>query len=201
MTPPKMSADAVQKATGHSWDHWFSLLDDLGAKQMSHKAIADHLHTQQGVSGWWAQSITVAYERARGMREVGETTRGFQASRQKTFLPNPAAAWELLISTEGLGAWLGSGAPDALHEGQTFDLPDSVHVEVRTIRAGEQLRLGWTPTNADRTQVVIVWVTASASGKGTIGFTHENLPDADARESARTRWSEALNSLQALTRR
>ena len=200
MTSAKMSDDAVQKATGHPWSHWFDRLDALDATSMSHKDIAHHLHTREGVSGWWAQSITVAYERARGMRAVGETTRGFQVSKQKTFLPDASRAWELLTSAEGLAAWLGAGAPDALHESQTFALDSGVHVTVRGIRYGESIRLGWNPPQHDPTQVVIAWVQTSNSGKGTIAFSHENLPDAQAREVARARWTDALKALQAIAR-
>ncbi|RDV39129.1 hypothetical protein DV096_00725 [Bradymonadaceae bacterium TMQ3] len=200
MTPPKMSDDAVQKATGHPWRHWFDRLDALGAESMSHKDIAHHLHTREGVSGWWAQSITVAYERARGMREIGETSRGFQISKQKTFLPDASEAWTLLTSAEGLGAWLGAGAPQTLQEGTNFDLEEGLRVDVRGIRPGDSIRLGWIPSTRATTEVVIARVETSPSGKGTIGFTHENLPDADARESARSRWTDALKALQTIAR-
>ncbi|TXD36350.1 hypothetical protein FRC96_09735 [Lujinxingia vulgaris] len=200
MTSPKMSDDAVQKATGHAWSHWFDRLDALDATSMSHKDIAHHLHTREGVSGWWAQSITVAYERARGMRAVGETTRGFQISKQKTFLPDASRAWELLTSAEGLAAWLGAGAPQSLKEGQAFALDKGLRVEVRRIRPGESIRLGWNPPQHDPTQVVIAWVQTSSSGKGTIAFSHENLPDAQAREEARSRWADALKALHTIAR-
>lgn len=198
MTPPTLSDQAVQKATGESWEHGFGVLDAVGAQKMTHKAIAQHLIESEGISGWWAQSITVAYERARGMRAVGETTRGFQVSKQKTFLPDPTAAWELLLSTEGLTCWLGEGAPPELSEGQVFELNEGARVEVRGIRPGEQVRLGWEPAGGAATQVLIALVSASASGRGTIGFTWENLPDAQARDQTRERLGESLARLAAL---
>ena len=55
---------------------------------MSHKEIAVLLNTLHGVSPWWSQHVTVEYERARGMRERYQTTRGYQVSVTKT-LPVP----------------------------------------------------------------------------------------------------------------
>ncbi|RAL23679.1 hypothetical protein DL240_05840 [Lujinxingia litoralis] len=192
---PTISDDAVQKATGHDWAHWFALLDTLGAQAMSHTTIASHLQTHEGVSGWWAQSITVAYERARGMREHGQTTRGFQVSTQKTAWPDVQAAWSALTSSTGLKIWLADNAPDALQEGQTFALPDGTRVEVRGIRPHQQIRLGWQPLGDLPTQVVIARTATSASGKGTIGFTHESLPDESARQDSRERWAACLKAL------
>jgi hypothetical protein len=59
-----MSERALADATGHGWDHWFGLLDEWGGAAHPHKEIARWLMDEQGVAGWWSQSITVGYERA-----------------------------------------------------------------------------------------------------------------------------------------
>ena len=52
--------------------------------------MARWLREEHGVAGWWAQSVTVSYERARGLREVHETSRGFEATASRTIaLPAP----------------------------------------------------------------------------------------------------------------
>jgi hypothetical protein len=78
------SDEAVVRATGRSRDEWFAILDEWGATARSHKEIARYLYDEQGVPGWWAQNVTVGYERARGMRAKHETTGGFQVSASKT---------------------------------------------------------------------------------------------------------------------
>src|SRR5947209_7683681 len=64
---PQESA-AAKRATGRSNPEWFALLDDWGAAERTHAEIARWLAEQEGVSGWWAQMLTVAYEQARGRR-------------------------------------------------------------------------------------------------------------------------------------
>src|SRR5919199_5029979 len=58
--------------TGRSYREWFADLDAWGATEAPHKEIAAWLMSERGVPGWWAQNITVEYERARGLRAVGQ---------------------------------------------------------------------------------------------------------------------------------
>ena len=69
--------------TGHGFDHWFAVLDAFGAKAKGHTASACHLALEQGVPGWHAQGITVAYERARGLRVMNQAASGFQVAVSK----------------------------------------------------------------------------------------------------------------------
>lgn len=79
------SEESVKKATGKSWSYWFEYLDKINADQLSHKEIAAKLRETEGVTSWWAQTITVEYERKVGRREVGQTCEGtFQAGATKT---------------------------------------------------------------------------------------------------------------------
>ena len=49
-----------------------------------HRDIARWLNREQGVDGWWAQEITVAYERAIGRRQTGQRPDGYAISASKT---------------------------------------------------------------------------------------------------------------------
>src|SRR5262245_21283016 len=86
----EMSDAAVQAKTGKTWDQWFKILDKDGAAAMPHKELAILSSEKRGVGDWWSQVVTVAYERARGLRAKHQTARGYVASRSKT-LPVPVA--------------------------------------------------------------------------------------------------------------
>ena len=76
--PPLTTSDeAIRRRTGRGWEEWFDLLDEWGAAERPHKEIARWLREERGVDGWGAQSVTVSYERARGLRAVGEHPEGF----------------------------------------------------------------------------------------------------------------------------
>jgi hypothetical protein len=81
-----VSEAAMLSATGKHPDEWFALLDSAGATEWSHTTIARWL-SDLAVDGWWAQSITVRYEQARGMRLPGQQSDGtfaVSASRSVT---------------------------------------------------------------------------------------------------------------------
>src|SRR5688572_7889758 len=78
-----LSEKAVVEKTGHGYEHWFAVLDAFGAAAKGHTAAARHLRDDLDVPGWHSQSITVAYERERGLRAVNQAATGFQVSVSK----------------------------------------------------------------------------------------------------------------------
>jgi len=80
---PKISNEAVLKSTGKSWNQWFADLDAAGAANWPHKQIAKHVNESYGATLWWAQSIAVAFENARGLRDKHEMPDGYQIQREK----------------------------------------------------------------------------------------------------------------------
>lgn len=195
---PSTSQEAVAGATGRTWDAWFRALDDAGAIDMDHKAIVAWLRDEAGLeSGWWRQSVTVEYEKARGKRAaVGETAdAGFQVGAQRTIRVAPERAWELVTTRPGRDAWLGRSDDFVLGEGDAYTTDEGVTGEVRVVRPGTRLRLTWHPSGWDRPSTVQVTLTPKGD-RCTIGLHHERLPDLDARQSMRDRWRAALDRLQ-----
>src|SRR5688500_12406639 len=85
-----MGDDAVAAKTGKTWKQWVRALDDIGAMEMKHRDVAQWVHDQTGLD-WWAQMVTVGYERIRGLRQRGQRLGGtFHATKSRT-LPVSAA--------------------------------------------------------------------------------------------------------------
>ena len=66
----------IAAKTGKSWAQWIATLDAAGAPAMNHTQIAALVHEQHGVPGWWAQGVTVGYERIRGRRSKNQVAGG-----------------------------------------------------------------------------------------------------------------------------
>ena len=66
-----MDVATIRKSTGKSLDEWEAVIHEAGIADASHKEIADFLHEANGVSYWWAQAITVEYEKRIGRRITG----------------------------------------------------------------------------------------------------------------------------------
>ena len=103
---PGVSDAAVQRATGKSWDEWFALLDAWDGTTHNHTEIARHVYETYGVDGWWAQSVTVGYERARGMRALHERPDGFSASASKTFPVPVERLFAAFVEQDERARWL-----------------------------------------------------------------------------------------------
>lgn len=102
-----MSDAAVATKTGKTWPEWFAALDKAGAKEMEHRAIATLLFEKHKVPGWWAQMVTVEYQRARGMREVHQTTEGYVANVARTLDASAAALYRAWTDAAARRKWLG----------------------------------------------------------------------------------------------
>lgn len=88
-----MSDDAVRKATGRDWLEWTRILDERDASGLEHAEIA-RLVSAEGASDWWSQMVTVAYERFRGLRDVGQRRDGgFDLNRSKTYPVPVSTLW------------------------------------------------------------------------------------------------------------
>ena len=101
-------SDAVSRAkTGRGLDHWFEVLDRFGAVEKGHTAAARHLYDAHGVDGWYAQGITVAYERARDVRAVNQRRDGgYEVSVSKVLPVGTADAVKAFTDHRRRQRWL-----------------------------------------------------------------------------------------------
>ena len=91
---PPVADERISEATGRGWQAWFETLDEWGATKRTHTEIARWLRDEHDVEGWYAQSITVGYERARGLRAPGEHADGFAVGASKTIVVPVARLFE-----------------------------------------------------------------------------------------------------------
>jgi hypothetical protein len=174
---PPMSDAKVAAATGRRWEEWFGLLDGWGAVERSHKEMARWLSDEHGVPGWWAQSVTVAYEQARGLRAPGQRPDGWTVTASKT----------VAVAVDRLYA---AFTDDAQRERW---LPGA-ELRERTATAPRTARYDWE----DGSTRVVVGFTDRGAAKSTVDLAHERLPDADAAEAMKAYWRERVAALKTL---
>jgi uncharacterized protein YndB with AHSA1/START domain len=171
-----MSDEAIRRRTGRGWEQWFGLLDEWGAHERPHKEIARWLRDEQGVDGWGAQSVTVSYERARGLRAVGERPEGFSVTSQKTVAAPVERLYDAFVDESLRERWL----PGA-------------ELRERTATRPRSARFDW----GDGETRVVVGFTEKADAKSTVALEHERLADADEAARMKAFWRERLTALAA----
>lgn len=188
-----VSAEAVKKATGRSWDEWVELLDREGTRALSHKELAKMLEGYS-LNGWWSQMIAVGYEQAHGKRVKGQTAKGFQAGVRKTFPLNVQQAWELITSPKGVECWLGVRGGLDFKKGEPYRTVEDVTGNIRVVRKQSHLRLTWQPPEWENHSSLQIRIIPGGK-KSAISFHHEGLPGEKERERMRKYWKGILEQL------
>lgn len=167
--------DAILKEkTGCTWERWVKSLDHAKAYSWTHREIAKHVMEKYKVPGWWAQTVTVGYERIKGLRAVGQRRDGsFEASKSKTFPVPLARLYHAFHDARVRARWL-----------------PGVDLTVRTATREKSMRITWP----DRTLVEVGFMNKGA-GKSQVALAHGKLPDRAAVLRMKQYWAERLGAL------
>jgi len=176
------TSDATIKAkTGCTWERWVGALDYLGAKEMSHRDIAALVSKKYKIDGWWAQTVTVGYERIKGLRARGQRRDGtYEATKSRTFDVPVKTLFEAWADASVRRRWL-----------------DGESVKVRTATAPKSMRLGWSDGS-----IIAIGFEAKGVSKSSVAVQHTKLPDKETADRLKQYWSDRLDTLgEALSER
>lgn len=166
---------AVRKATGKDWAEWRELIDAWDGAKKSHAEIAKYLSEEHGVDGWWAQGVTVGYERLIGRRAVGQRSDGsFSASVSKTINASAEMVHAALADDEQRSQWLEDGV-----------------VSLRTASAPKSVRLD----DLEAGVIIAAFLTAKGDEKTSLQIQAEKLPGKDAGDVWKAAWKPRLAEL------
>jgi Domain of unknown function (DUF4287) len=176
MFEPPVAEERLVEATGRGWQAWFELLDEWGAPTRTHTEMARWLREEHGVPGWYAQSITVGYERARGLRAPGEKADGFAVTATRTIAVPVQRLFDSFEDEAARERWL----PGA-------------EMSTRTATAPKTARYDWE----DGTTRLIVGFDDLGDAKSRVALSHERLPDAETADEMKAWWRERLATLKS----
>jgi hypothetical protein len=176
--PLTASDEVIRRRTGRGWEEWFDMLDEWGAVDQQHREIARWLRDEQDVPGWDAQSIAVSYERARGLRAVGEHADGFAVTASKTVAVPVDRLYDAFVDESLRRDWL----------------PESDQLRERTATRPKSARFDW----GDGSTRVIVGFEVKGDAKSTVALAHEKLPDAVEADRMKGYWRGRVAELKEL---
>lgn len=176
-----MRNETIAAKTGCGWEKWTYVLDKSGAHRWTHAEIARHVSTTYKVSGWWAQTVTVGYERIRGLRDKGQRRSGsYEASKSRTYAVPVETLFAAFSDARRRAKWL----------------PD-VKPAVRKATDGRSIRFTW-----DDGTSVTGWFDAKGASKSTVTVQHTRLTSRDDVDRRKAYWGGRLDALgNALAKR
>ena len=171
-----VSEAALKKQTGRSWAEWVKILDAAHCAEKPHREIAEYVYSQGGISGWWSQSVTVGYERIRGLREKGQRRDGaWEANKSRTFSVPVEKLYRAFANARVRARWL------------------PVRIKVRTSNTNKTMRIAWD----DDTRVELYFM-AKGDQKSAVNVQHQNLRDKAAAVQMKRWWSDRLEALSEM---
>jgi hypothetical protein len=171
-----MSDDKIAAKTGRTWQEWMRVLDRDGAAALPHGEIAVLVSEKHGVGAWWSQTVTVGYERMKGLRDRGQRRGGaYEAGKTKTFNLPVKTLFDAWASDTTRRRWL-----------------KGVKTTVRTATSPKTVRLQW-PDNT----IVVVGFTSKGDAKSMVSVVHTKLPDKAASDAVKKEWTTHLDALTA----
>jgi hypothetical protein len=167
----------IEARTGCNWERWVWVLDQAGAREWSHRAIAEHVRRRYKTPMWWTQAVTVGYERIKGLRAVGQRRSGdFEAGKSKTFAATVARVYRAFRDARTRRRWLGD-----------------VDLTVRTAIPNKSMRVTWPGGSS------VEWYFApKGEAKCQVAVQHVKLADREAADRMKAYWGERLGVLEGL---
>ena len=172
------SDETIRERTGRGWEDWFELLDEWGAPGRTHREIARWLAEQQGLHplAWNVQAVAGSYERARGLRAVGEKDDGFAVTASRTVAVPVERLYEAFVSGALRAEWLPDG-----------------RLRERTATRPKSARFDW----GDGDTRVNVTFLVKDGARSTAALEHRRLADANEADRMKVYWRERLLALKA----
>jgi hypothetical protein len=168
-----MADTAIKAKTGCTWERWTHALDYVGAQAWPHRKIAEYVHEKFKVGDWWSQTVTVGYERIKGLRAIGQRRDGtFEAAKSKTFSAPLARLYRSWSDAKLRAKWL----------------PEDF--TVRSATPQKYMRITW----ADGT-IVVLGFTKKGAAKAQVAVQHTKLSDRTAVTKMKAFWEERLKAL------
>jgi hypothetical protein len=169
-----MSSAVIQEKTGCTWEKWVKSLDYHGAERMSHRDIAKLVSEKYKVPSWWTQTVTVGYERIKGLRARGQRRDGtFEAGKSRTFNVPVQTLYDAWADARMRKRWL-----------------DGAEIKIRTATSPKSLRITWSDGN-----IIAVGFYPKGPDKSSVAVQHPKLPDRATADSLKKYWSERLDDL------
>lgn len=166
--------------TGRSIEDWFLILDEKGAKSLSHLDIYNLIGKTEGLeilSEWNQNLLTTTYEWNRGLKERGQKEDGFEISVSKTVNIELPQLYQYFIDDSKREEWL-----------------CKVNITIRKATLNKSTRVTWS----DNITSLSIDFYSKGIDKSQIVVQHQKIPDYEQSILLKEFWSSKLLILKQI---
>lgn len=179
MATKAFATDKYKESTGRDWADWLAFAEREKLAGLPHHEIAERFG-EAGVSGWWAQNLTVAFEQHIGRRLPGQVGDEFRTQVNRTV----AGEREGVLET-----WTRAFAETTSFGGVALKGPPTTSVTPK--------RSYWRINLADGTKVQVAF-EPKPGGKTMINATVDKLKSAEDIDAAKATWRGLLGGFSGV---
>jgi len=188
----------VRQKTGKTLPQWYARIDSLGGLTLGRRDLVQALHAELDQDEYWAVTLAVEYEKARGQKEKDGRPRGYSICATKTLGAPLSAVWRAWTQGQELDRWLGPKTALELKEGGTLANADGDRWTLGRIREGKDLRFTWERAGCAEGSAVEVLFAAKPKDRAGITLNHTRIQERKAADELRAAWGEALERLKGV---
>jgi uncharacterized protein YndB with AHSA1/START domain len=194
-SPAVTDANAREK-TGKTMKQWFALLDEAGGIDQGRRELVNHMYSTHKLDEWWATTLVVEYERAKGALEKDGKPKGYSICSTKTVAAPLERVFAAFGDAKDLDRWLGARTKVEFRDGGTLQNGDGDRATFQRIRANKDLRLDWEHAErASGSQIEVLFVERGANKTG-ITLNHTRIQSRKHADELRAGWSAAFEQLK-----
>lgn len=140
---PDLTDAACREATGKSLAQWFAVLAASPGPRAGRRDLVPAAYDALGKDEWWATTIAVEFEKARGQVEKGGRPKGCSLCSTKTIAAPLAAVFAAFGDAKRLDRWLGPKTSVHFADGGTLRNADGDALTFTRLRQHKDIRATW----------------------------------------------------------
>jgi uncharacterized protein YndB with AHSA1/START domain len=188
---------ASKKDTGKTLKEWYAVLDAHGGAQQGRRNMRVFLYHEQKLPDWWAVTIAVEYERARGLKLKDGLAEGYGICVTKTLDADKDKVFAAWSDAKDLGQWFSPGIKAQVEDKGAYSDSNGNRGTYLRVRTDKDLRFTWENPAFSSASLVDVTFEDKGSGRTLLMVNHSRIQTRAEADGLRGAWGEALERLKA----
>jgi uncharacterized protein YndB with AHSA1/START domain len=188
--------EACKAATGKTIAQWYDEFDAMDALKLGRRELVNKIYVAHK-DIWWATTLFVEYEKARGVKKKDGLAEGYTICVTKSIGAPVDKTYGVWTDSKSFSEMFGDGGKQTVSEGGSIECGGGCKGDFLRVRPDKDLRFSWTHPGCTAPMTVDVQFQDN-KGKTLMNVMTSRIQTRDEADGLRNAWTDALNRLKAL---